>query len=167
MLTHSELNAKKYKIYIETSVVSYFVSRPSRDIVIAGHQVATQALWDMLTEFAVYSADVVLHEASGGDQSPAQARLQALAGFSVLEMDDEAKKLAQKFILHSAVPENSLEDALHIAIAAVNGINAIVTWNFNHINNPFTKTMIREIIENNGYVYPEICSPDELMGDKP
>ena len=55
------------------------------------------------------------------------------------------------------------EDAMHIAVAAVNGIDIVLTWNFAHINNPFKKMLIRQAVENAGYRCPEICSPDELM----
>jgi hypothetical protein len=55
------------------------------------------------------------------------------------------------------------EDALHIAVAAVNGIDVLVTWNFAHLNNPFTRMMVRHLVENAGYRCPELCSPDELL----
>jgi len=63
----------------------------------------------------------------------------------------------------NAVPGEYPEDAMHIAIAAVNGIDILLTWNFAHINNPFKKMLIRQAVENAGYQCPEICSPDELM----
>ena len=62
-----------------------------------------------------------------------------------------------------AIPASCPEDALHIA--TVNGLDLIVTWNFSHINNPFTRMLIRQVVENSGYECPEICSPDELLGD--
>jgi galactose mutarotase-like enzyme len=62
-----------------------------------------------------------------------------------------------------AVPASHPDDAMHIAVATVNGMDFIVTWNFSHINNPFTRMMIRHVLENAGYVAPEICSPDELL----
>ena len=43
----------------------------------------------------------------------------------------------------------------------------IVTWNFSHINNPFTKMMIRQTVENAGYECPEIVPPDAFLGDEP
>jgi hypothetical protein len=61
------------------------------------------------------------------------------------------------------IPAEYPEDALHIAVAAVNGMDVVVTWNFAHLNNPFTRTMIRQVIENAGLRCPEICSPDELL----
>jgi len=156
----------KQKIYIETSVISYFVARPSKKLVAAGHQVATQDMWNMLDEFDVYISDLVIQEASQGDKTQAALRLNALEQFQVLEIDDDGKKLAQILVKHKAVPDKCPEDALHIAIAAVNGIDVIVTWNFKHINNPFTKMAIRQVIENSGYLCPEICSPDEFLGDE-
>jgi len=63
----------------------------------------------------------------------------------------------------TGIPKEYPEDALHIAVAAINGIAVIVTWNFAHLSNPFTRMMVRQIVENEGYVSPEICSPEELL----
>jgi hypothetical protein len=48
-------------------------------------------------------------------------------------------------------------------VAAVNGVEVLITWNFAHLNNPFTRMMVRQTIENEGYSCPEICSPEELL----
>lgn len=48
-------------------------------------------------------------------------------------------------------------------MAAVNGMDLIVTWNFKHINNPVMKQKMREVLMSAGYRLPEICSPDELL----
>ena len=53
--------------------------------------------------------------------------------------------------------------ALHIAVAAVNGIDVIITWNFAHLNNPFRRRKVRNIVEAEGYSCPEVCSPEELL----
>jgi len=58
-----------------------------------------------------------------------------------------------------------LDDALHIAIASIYDIDFIVTLNFKHINNPYTKTKIRKIIKEEGYRCPVLCSPEELLGE--
>ena len=90
-----------------------------------------------------------------------------MSSFVVLAIDDEARSLAEKIISEKGIPEEYPEDALHIAVAAVNGIDVMVTWNFAHLNNPFTRMMIRQIIENAGYQSPEICSPEELLEEQP
>jgi len=93
----------------------------------------------------------------------ANLRLKAIEPFRILEVDNEARILAEKIINYKGIPVEYPEDALHIAIAAVNGIEILVTWNFTHMNNPYTRIRVRQIVENEGYGCPEICSPEELL----
>ena len=154
----------KPKVYIETTVVSYLTGRATRDLMIAAHQVETRALWPrLLSEFDTYISALVYEEASRGNEEQAQKRLAAIGPFPVLDVDQEARDLAARLLAAQAIPQEFPEDALHIAVAAVNGIGILLTWNFAHINNPFKKMLIRETIETTGYLCPEICSPDELM----
>ncbi len=62
-----------------------------------------------------------------------------------------------------AAPDAAAEEN---ALAAVAGMDFVVTWNFAHINNPFTKMMIRQSVENAGYESPEIVSPDAFLGEE-
>jgi predicted nucleic acid-binding protein len=154
----------KQKIYIETSIVSYLTARPSKDLVIAAHQSSTADFWGMLDRYEIYISDIVLQEAAKGDAQQAAQRSAMLKNFQVLEVDDAAKELALKFLASKIVPEKCFEDALHIAVAAANGMDVIVTWNFKHINNPFFKKKMRQTVEENGLSCPEICSPEEMLG---
>jgi predicted nucleic acid-binding protein len=156
----------RQKIYLETSVVSYFVSRPSKNIVIAGRQAVTKDMWAIMGYYDVFISDIVIQESSRGDTTLAKLRLDAVEEFNILKIDDEAKELAKLLIQRKAIPDQYPEDALHISIAAVNGIDVVATWNFKHLNNPFTRTRVRKAIEQEGYTCPEICSPDEFLGDE-
>ena len=154
----------KRRIYVETTVVSYFAARPSRDLMIAGHQEATRGLWPQLSDrYETYVSALVYEEAGKGDPGQARARLVAIEPFRMLDIDDEARTLAEIITAGKGIPREYPEDALHIAVAAVNGMDALVTWNFAHLNNPFTRMMIRQIVENEGFSCPEICSPEELL----
>lgn len=154
----------KKRIYIETTIVSYYTAHPSRDLVIAGHQEATRDLWPRLSiNYETYISALVYEEAGRGDADQAKARLEAIRPFPMLDIDNEARSLAESIIAGNGIPANYPEDALHIAVAAVNHIDAVVTWNFAHLNNPFTRLAIRRIVEDEGHVCPEICSPDELL----
>jgi hypothetical protein len=156
------------RVYIETSVVSYYTGRSSRDVVIAGHQQSTQEFWIMLSDrLSPYVSALVLMEASKGDKDMAQKRLDAMSEFPVLQTTTEAERLAQAILDGGGIPSEYPEDALHIAVATTAGMDFIVTWNFAHINNPFTKLMIRQAVENAGYVCPQIVSPDSFLGDAP
>ena len=154
----------KAKVYVETTVVSYLTGRATRDLMVAAHQEETRALWPRLTsDFETYISALVYEEAGRGNPEQAQKRLAAIEPFPVLDIEDDARELASRVLSDKAVPEENPEDAMHIAVAAVNGIDIVLTWNFAHINNPFKKMLIRQAVENAGYRCPEICSPDELM----
>jgi predicted nucleic acid-binding protein len=154
----------KRKIYIETTVVSYLTARPSRDINITAHQVATRDIWPALSnKYEAYISALVYEEARHGDSEQAKLRLAAIETFPMLEIDDEAKVLAETIIAKKGIPIEYPEDALHIALAAVNGIEIVITWNFAHLSNPFIRKILRRIIEGEGYECPEICSPEELL----
>lgn len=151
-------------VYIETTVVSYFTARPSRDLVVAARQEASRQVWPLLvSEYESFVSALVREEAAKGDAEQALLRLRAIDPFPVLDVDAAAQALAVDIIEGKGIPEECPDDAVHIAVAAVNGIDALVTWNFTHLNNPFTRMMIRHIVENAGYRCPEICSPDELL----
>jgi predicted nucleic acid-binding protein len=153
------------KLYIETSVVSYYVSDRSENIRIASRQISTIDMWKNLPRFEVFISDVVVEEALKGNHKQANLRLEAIKDFKVLEINHGTEELAKLLLLKNAIPHNSPEDALHIAVAAVNTIDFIVTWNFKHINNPLMRNKIRGTIEDAGYKCPVICSPEELLGE--
>lgn len=88
----------KQKIYIETSVVSYLTARSSKDIIIAGHQLATRDFWKLLPQFDSFISELVLEEAGQGDQSASAARLKELEGFKVLEINEQCGILASDLI---------------------------------------------------------------------
>jgi len=155
------------KVYIETSVVSYYTGRGSRDVVLAARQQSTQEFWLLLgSELSPFVSAIVVKEAGKGDPALARGRLDAIGSFPVLQTTAEAESLAQAILDGRGIPAEYPEDALHIAVAAVAGMEFLVTWNFAHINNPFTKMMIRQSVENAGYECPEIVSPDAFLGDK-
>jgi len=83
-----------------------------------------------------------------------------------LSISNEAAELAKLLLTKGAVPVGSEEDALHIGIAAAQGADYLLTWNFKHINNAEKKLAISKVVESFGFVCPQLCSPEEL-GDAP
>ena len=73
------------------------------------------------------------------------------------------KTARERFDLHSSVPKEYPDDALHIATAATNGLDFLVSWNFKHITNANTIPLIERICEENGYQCPCICTPQMLQ----
>lgn len=154
----------KPKVYIETTVVSYLTSRPSRDIVIAGYQQVTREWWqDAANRFELVASELVINETSAGDADAARDRLTALVSVTLLDATEEAAVLAQELIDAGAIPKKAAEDAGHIAIAVTNGIDYLVTWNCRHIANATTRSQIERICRSSGYEPTIICTPAELM----
>ena len=68
-------------------------------------------------------------------------------------------------VAEKCIPPQVVEDAMHIAIAAVHGVDYLITWNFKHIANPILQERIAIFLEARGYLIPFICSPQELLGE--
>jgi hypothetical protein len=91
--------------------------------------------------------------------------LALLDGIALLRISDEVVTLAQALVKDHAIPEVAAADAVHIAVAAVNGIHYLLTWNCKHIANAERFDLIEKTCFDNGYKPPIICIPDELTGD--
>ena len=151
-------------VYVETSVVSYLTARRSRDVVVAAYQEVTREWWRSApSRFVLYASALVLSEARAGDPEAARARLDVLGAIPVLEATEEAVELTRTLLETGAVPPNAGDDAAHIAIAAANGVNYLVTWNFRHIANAAKRSRIEDVCRRSGYSPPVICTPNELM----
>lgn len=150
--------------YIETSVISYLASQPSRDYLVSACQRATQIWWtDYRHEYELYTSQLVNAEARRGDPELSKKRLRYLKGIPELLITSEIRDMAAALIEQGALPKKAEADGLHIAIAAVHRIDLLLTWNCRHIDNPSTKPIIRSICTIQGYRCPEICTPIELL----
>jgi predicted nucleic acid-binding protein len=156
----------KPKIYIETSIISYLTARQSRDIIIAAHQQITEEWWRTKRHsFDLYASQLVIREASAGDEEQARKRLKTLEETELLEVTENALSLAKVFIEKGAVPQKAAEDALHISIAVVNGIDYLISWNCKHIANAKMRSKIQQVCLSCGYEPIIICTPEELLED--
>ena len=156
----------KPKVYIETTVISYLTSRDSVVPIIAGRQQATREWWENRRNlFELTVSEIVVQEAAEGDAEAAGKRLAVLEEIPSLLLSPEALALATALVSDGPIPGEWIEDAFHVAIAAVNGIDYLVTWNCKHIANAALRHKIERIVENHGYACPVICTLEELMED--
>ncbi len=152
-------------VYIETSIVSYLTARPSSNLLAAAWQKTTADWWETRRRhFALYASGVVLDEAARGHAEASARRIRALADIPILDLTDEARGLSKVLLQEAALPSKALNDSLHIAVAAVHGLDYLLTWNFRHLDNAELKPAIRRLCIMKGYACPEICTPQELMG---
>jgi hypothetical protein len=154
------------KVYLETTVPSYLTARASRDLVVAAHQELTAEWWNLHRQrFSLFVSVLVLQEAGSGDAEAARLRLAELQGVPLLALNDEAKELAKRFLERKLIPERAIEDAFHVAIATVHGMDYLLTWNCRHIANAEIIRKLSELCEEFGYELPTLCTPEQLMGD--
>lgn len=151
-------------IYLDTTVISYLTARLSRDILIARRQRLTQVWWRRYRHnHLLRVSECVYREAEDGDLTASKARLESLAGILVLPFDPLSECLSAKLVGNGRLPEKAQTDAEHIAIAAVNAIPLLVTWNCKHLANAVIHRSIVRACEIEGFRCPEICTPEQLM----
>lgn len=154
---------EKPAIYVETSVVSYLVARPSRDLIVAAHQQLTVEWWrNQRQEYDLFISQIVIDEARAGDPEMAAKRMAAIEDLSLLEINEDVTHLADGLVESRAVPKNAALDALHISVACVGGVDYLLTWNCKHIANAKMRNAIEKTCLSAGYATPIICTPEEL-----
>jgi hypothetical protein len=157
----------KAKLYLETTIPSYLVGRPSRDLLVAAHQEITRDWWESRrSQFDLYVSELVIQEVRAGDVVLASQRLEILRDVPILAINSEILKLAQDLIAQGPIPRKAAGDAAHIATATVYGCEYLLTWNCRHIANAELHRAIRRVIEQYGYEAPSLCTPEELMGEE-
>ena len=153
----------KPKVYIETSVTSYLTGRASRDRVAAVRQEATFEWWEQdANSYDLFVSDVVSDEASEGDPEAAERRLAAIATIPTLDVTERAQSLSEHLIGFGVIPLQAATDALHVAVAALNGMDYLLTWNYKHLANAAIRRKLESLVEDAGYSCPVICTPEEL-----
>lgn len=152
-------------VYLETSFISYLVARPSRDVIVAGHQQTTQEWWDnRRSDFTCSVSQVVIDEASVGDASEVAKRLAIISGLPSVDVTEDAETLTQAIMAAGILPRHAFPDAAHVAVCAVHKIDYLLTWNCKHLANAQLARRIAVVCEKLAYKMPTICTPEELMG---
>jgi hypothetical protein len=154
----------KPTVYLETSIIGYLAMRISRDLRVAANQQVTRDWWDNFRDnYEVLISRTVVEECSQGDSTAAAERQVYLSNLPVLELSGEVKVLADALLANVPLPAKATLDAFHISVAAVNGIEYLLTWNCKHIANPAFRPRIERVCREGGYEPPVICTPPELM----
>lgn len=154
----------KAKVYVETSIISYLTARRSRDLILAANQQLTGEWWqERRAQFDLYISQLVLEEIRSGDSAAAAQRFQAIAGLPLLVLNEAALTLAEVLVREGPLPTKAAADALHIAIATINGMDYLLTWNCKHLANAVLRRQVEQLCRRLGYEPPGICTPQELF----
>lgn len=153
-------------VYVETTIVSYLVASPSRDLMLAAHQQATHQWWAIeRLRYRCVTSEEVLREAAYGDPEMSRRRLAALAGMAVLPADATVRQLAKDILIEQLLPASVISDAIHVAAASLHDVDYLLTWNCRHLANPHLHKPLRSFMTARRLALPEICTPIELAGE--
>ncbi len=152
------------RIYLESTIPSYLTARASRDLVIRGQQEATRRWWERDKGSGNwFVSEFVEIEVSCGDPAAARERMAVLTGIPRLLANDQVLSLTNAVFETGCFPEKARMDAAHIAVAAVHGMDVLLTWNCTHIHNLSIVRMVEAVCARAGYSCPVIASPLELL----
>ena len=116
----------------------------------------------MRAQFELYVSEFVIDEAAAGDPGAAAKRLAALRDATLLNTTPGAVSLARELVRVGDLPKGAMVDAFHIAIAAVHGMDYLLSWNCKHIVNAAMRGRIEATCRSHGVEPPTICTPIEL-----
>ena len=152
-------------VYIETSVLSHATALPSSDPATAVLQDQAQRwMAEQGPRYELVTSQFVIDEASMGDPDAVFRRLEMLDGIPVLPVNPDADTVADAIVSRSMMPASARLDALHVAAAALAGVQYLLTQNCKHIANAHELPRIYRLLDELGLSGMLICTPIEFLG---
>jgi len=153
-------NMRKPKIYLETTLFNYYFDK-DRDA-----HADTVRLFKEIAEgkYEAYTSFYVIDELKKAKE-PKRGKMIALVeqyGITVFALDKDAEKLADAYVEQGIIPLRYRMDGIHVAIAALNDLDMIISLNFEHIVNRKTKLGTAGINALHNCRIIEIFSPMEV-----
>lgn len=151
------------KVYLETTVFNWYFEH-SRD-----ESANVRSLFGAICDgrITAYTSEDAVSELSAAPE-PRRSDMLELADMPeivILRNTPEVERLRDAYIAHSVIPAKYKFDAAQAAIASVNGIRYVVTYNMKHLNNDAAKRAINEINRSMGYRELHICTAKEVLED--
>ena len=119
---------------------------------------------DQRPNFKVVTSRLVLDEAALGDTDAAQRRLTMLADIPILDPNPDVETVADEILARSLMPQSAKLDASHVAVAALAGVQFLLTQNCRHIANAIMLPRIYRLLEELGIPGLLIYTPAEFLG---
>ena len=147
------------KIYLDTSVISALFDDKNPE-----RKALTEEFFSKIGDYDAYISELTVVEMEKTpDQTLRSKMKQTIKGFSVLEINESVEELAAEYVRYGAVPVSYREDAYHIAVAVLNEMDYLLSWNFRHIVRRRTKDVVRMVNTLRNLKQLEIITPGELL----
>jgi hypothetical protein len=151
-------------VYLETTIPSYLVARPSRDLIVAAHQQITFEWWNTARDrFDLYVSQAVLDEIQAGDPEYAARRRELIADLDVLAFSQDVEELIRVYFRRLGLAGAATGDLPHFAYSVAYNVDYLVTWNCKHIANGQVVKRLQVVNRELGRPTPIILTPEELL----
>lgn len=149
------------KIYIETSVPNFLFAEDAPE----KQEITKKFFKKDIKRYELFLSDLVLDEIAKSPKERKEKMQEIISNlnFKELKINDESEQLADKYIQAKIIPERYKNDALHIAIAVVNNIDVIISWNMRHIVKLKTIVEVNKVNKEHGYKEILINTPEEVI----
>ena len=151
-------------VYLDTTIPSYFTASMSADIAKARMQRITRVWWSRYRpDCEVFVSGAVFSECRNGREDEARKRLSALESIDAICLSDRSEALFASLLVDGLIPEKARTDAEHIAYAATNSVQFLLTWNCRHLANRMILRRVTQRCESLGFRCPQVCTPETMM----
>ena len=159
-----EPSESRASVYLETTIIGYLTSRPSRDIVVAARQQLTHQWWEEeRPHYRTFISPYVIEEAQGGDPLAAEERLGVLKQIESLEPPAEIVSLAERIQSALYIPVKARMDAFHLAFAVHYELDYLLTWNCVHLASAPKLRLLADFLKTEALWLPIVCTPAEMV----
>ena len=153
---------RRVRVYLDTSVISYLDQQDAPE-----KMAETKEVWEVLKRdvYDIFISSRVIDELCQCKEPKRTNLLDRLSEikYTLLQIDDNVVKLANKFIDAGVLKKKSVDDSQHIAAAVLADCDIIVSWNFKHIANWKTIRGIKAITTLEGYKDIMIYTPPAIF----
>ena len=156
---------KRLKIYLETSVWNFLYADDALE-----KRAATEILFNEVEKgkYEFYISEIVIDEIKRASELKQRLLLKAIGKYrpTVLSISENSRMLILHYLRNEVLSDNHLADLGHVAIASVNEMDVLVSWNMRHIVKRRTRIMVNAANQLYGYDPIEICTPEEVIDNE-
>jgi len=161
-----------YTVYLDTSFINRLAGPPNRNAIIRQQWLISRAWWDqyrgqatLITSAFTFRESCVEYK----NERVIRLRLRYFSHITIVrpplaQINRLADALRQP---KGPVPQDEIRDAQHIAVAAITGCPYLLTWNYAHMANSFSRKIVDNIVERHGYQPPTLGTPEQFLAAPP
>jgi predicted nucleic acid-binding protein len=150
------------KLYLETTVPNFLFATDTPQ-----KQEVTRRFfeWLAIAPDELFASDLVFAELDRASEPLRQTLLSTMAGLPlvILPITPEAEGLAGRYVTDGIIPARFRDDALHVALAVLNRLDVVVTWNMKHLANVRRIDGVNRVNLALGLAPVRIHTPEEVI----